>query len=98
MSDKIRHASRLDKRTGCWIWQRSMIDGYGRIWHLGRMCHACRVSYELFVGEIGAGYRVTHKCGCRACVNPDHLELASRRVIRMMAPRKGCGYRRTLST
>lgn len=91
--DKILHASKRDK-SGCWVWQRSTIDGYGAIWHLDRMCYAHRVSYEVFVGEIADGYRVMHKCGCRACVNPDHLTLASRRVIRMMAPRKGYGYRR----
>ena len=93
--DKILHASKRNKETGCWLWQRSVIDGYGAIWHMGRMHYAHRVSYEVFVGEIGEGYRVMHKCGCRACVNPDHLALGTRRVIRMMAPRKGHGYRRS---
>jgi hypothetical protein len=35
---------------------------------------AHRASYEAFIGPIPCGYDVDHRCHCRNCVNPTHLE------------------------
>jgi len=65
----------VDPTTGCWIWQRSTsLNGYGQVWHDGRVQRAHRVFYQLYVGPIPDGYQVDHTCGQRLCVNPDHLQ------------------------
>ena len=65
----------IDPGTGCWIWQRSTsFNGYGQLWHDGRIQRAHRVFYQLYVGPIPDGLQIDHICGHRLCVNPDHLQ------------------------
>lgn len=65
----------IDPSTGCWIWQRSTsFNGYGQLWHDGRVQRAHRVFYQLHAGPIPDGLQIDHTCGNRLCVNPDHLE------------------------
>jgi HNH endonuclease len=65
----------IDPSTGCWIWQRSTsFNGYGQLWHDGRVQRAHRVFYQLHVGPIPDGLQIDHTCGNRRCVNPAHLE------------------------
>ncbi|MEI6536747.1 MAG: HNH endonuclease signature motif containing protein, partial [Verrucomicrobiaceae bacterium] len=58
--------------------------GYGNAsvgWFNGRVVDvAHRVSYQAFKGEIPRGFEIDHKCRCRSCVNPDHLEAVPKRV------------------
>lgn len=63
----------------CWLWT-AVKDrgGYGSFGVEGKMTGAHRVAYELAVGPIPDGLEVDHKCHTRACVNPDHLRLATR--------------------
>ncbi|MCC6192287.1 MAG: HNH endonuclease [Anaerolineales bacterium] len=62
--------------NGCWVWQRAIQSrGYGSVWRQGRSHLAHRLSYQLSVGAIPAGYDVHHTCRNRRCVNPAHLEL-----------------------
>jgi hypothetical protein len=63
-------------QAGCWLWLKSFdSNGYGRIWVSADRCHemAHRVYYQRFVGSIRDGYELHHRCGERACVNPEHL-------------------------
>lgn len=81
---KDRLMAKVDKREdGCWIWTGTKNGThYGQIRVMGitspQLVH--RVSYELFVGKIPAGYDVDHLCytedkiSNRLCCNPDHLE------------------------
>jgi hypothetical protein len=65
----------IDPGSGCWTWQRSTsYNGYGQLWHDGRVQRAHRVFYQLYVGPIPTGLQIDHTCGNRLCVNPDHLE------------------------
>ena len=62
-------------KTGCWIWEGSTANGYGRIGRDG----AHRVAYRALAGEVPEGKELDHICRLRACVNPEHLEPVTRR-------------------
>lgn len=69
----------IDVETGCWNWNKWMLNGYGIISVAGTGQRACRVYYEAANGPIPEGHHVHHKCKNPACVNPDHLEMLSAR-------------------
>ena len=65
----------VDPVTGCWLWQGSKHpQGYGHIWHEGRVQRAHRVFFEAKFGPLPNGYEPDHLCRNTSCVNPDHME------------------------
>jgi hypothetical protein len=66
-------------KTPCWIWQRSLRNGYGQ---LARCQNGERYAHRFYYielrGPIPAGLDLDHLCRIRACVNPDHLEPVTR--------------------
>lgn len=63
----------IDNGRGCWVF-RGESNKYGALRVNNRSRPAHRVSYELYVGPIPAGYQIDHKCRTPGCVNPDHLQ------------------------
>lgn len=64
--------------TPCWLWLGSKNeDGYGSF--RGPQPNAHRMAWVLVNGDIPTGMTIHHKCATPACVNPDHLELATNR-------------------
>ena len=63
--------------NGCWIWTKSLMNGYGAIKIEGKTRRAHIVSWELHNGrKVKDGYILHHKCkhGNKKCVNPMHLQ------------------------
>jgi len=73
-----------DLQTGCWLWLGALTStGYGTVNVIvdGKRSNttAHRLFHVAYTGDIPHGETVHHKCGSRACVNPDHLEAISQR-------------------
>ena len=83
-----RFMEKVEKHAnGCWIWKacRVATTGYGRF----QADYAHRAAYQLFKGEIPAGFCVCHGCDRPECVNPEHLWLGSKRENSNDMARKG---------
>jgi len=75
-----RHIS-SEHTSGCWLWTVATNGGYGRLRHpeLGVSYYAHRYAYEYLVGAIPDHLEIDHLCNVRRCVNPDHMELVTRK-------------------
>lgn len=66
--------------SGCWEWQGCLHNGYGAFRNNGHTIKPHRFSYEYFNDtKIPKGLEPDHLCHNRACVNPDHLEIVTRK-------------------
>ena len=68
-----------DDPDACWVWTASVNeDGYGHLWHEGRLEGAHRVAWQLYHGPIPAAQQVNHTCDHPWCVNAlKHLYLGT---------------------
>lgn len=69
----------LDSKSGCWIWQGSVVNGYGKLGYKGIPKWAHRAYYEYVYGSTPKRHQVHHRCENKLCVNPEHLEALSPR-------------------
>lgn len=85
---------KLNPDTGCWIWMGTKRQGRGRMTYRGIKHLVYRILFAWIKGPIPAGakngiYCLDHVvCHNPICVNPDHLELVTKRenTIRSDAP------------
>lgn len=75
--------------TPCHLFRRSKSNGYGYLKYQGRDMSAHRAAWIEANGPIPAGHKVHHKCGTKACIRLDHLELKGSQMVHMREhPRK----------
>src|SRR5262245_59104560 len=67
----------VDRSGTCWIWKGALCGDYGLFKDQGKTHRAHRWLCIHLRGPISPGLVVRHKCNRPACVNPDHLELAT---------------------
>lgn len=72
-------AARTKWQEDCLIWTGAKSDGgYGLLSINNRNVRAHRYAWERLFGEIPEGKFIDHKCWNRACVNTEHLRIATR--------------------
>ena len=69
-----RFFSYINKTETCWLWIKSLCDGYGYFKIKKKAHRAHRLSWLLAGNTIPEGHLIRHKCRNRHCVNPEHLE------------------------
>lgn len=80
LSPKERFLAKVRRSPGCWDWMANKSsDGYGTFSLKGQMTTAHRAAWILFRGSIPEGLHVDHACHNRQCVNPDHLQVVTRK-------------------
>src|SRR5215471_2205267 len=80
MGMQERFWAKVDKTATCWLWMASKDrGGYGMFSVKRKPQRAHRVAYELLIGPIPDKHEIHHVCRVRACVNPDHLEVVTKR-------------------
>lgn len=74
-----RFWAKVEKGEGCWAWRGSRsANGYGRFYLNGRTVAAHRVAFALAGGTLASGEEIDHTCRHKWCVNPTHLDPATR--------------------
>lgn len=79
-SDELTRFERLltpEPNTGCWLWMGTGARIPIFYKRGSEKTYAYRTSYEHFVGAIGDGMCVCHRCDTPSCVNPAHLFLGT---------------------
>lgn len=69
----------IDPETGCWLWQGSIVGGYGKLSFKGEVSWAHRVYYEIINGPVPERHQIHHLCRNRSCVYVGHMEALSPR-------------------
>ena len=78
----IKKIDRTEKHTECHIWLASKNKtGHGMFSVMGRTMPASRYAFMMFRGEVSNHEVITQTCFNPSCVNPDHLEISSKRKI-----------------
>lgn len=68
------------REDGCWWWTGATIGEYGSVNVVGApQQYAHRVSHAIWIGPVGNGLTVHHRCENKMCINPDHLVAMTRK-------------------
>jgi hypothetical protein len=78
--ERIEQKIMTEPNSGCWLWIGSVgSHGYAQIGVESGTTIVHRILYEKAYGAIPKGLECDHLCRVRCCVNPDHIELVTRR-------------------
>lgn len=73
-----RFWAKVRKTETCWNWVAAKYPtGYGHLTLNYKSHYPHRISFMLSKGAIPPGMQIDHRCHNVACVNPDHLRLAT---------------------
>jgi hypothetical protein len=72
--------TRIDEKSGCWIWTRCLNNkGYGSAhMRIPRISGAHRIAWFIANGQNPGLMYVLHHCDNPSCCNPDHLFIGTR--------------------
>jgi len=69
----------VDKKHGCWVWQRRLKNGYPVQKWSNKQVQVHRLSLEAKHGRPLGSQVAHHKCANSSCVNPNHLQPVTHR-------------------
>ena len=73
-----RFWKKVQRDGNCLIWLGSLsADGYGRVYADDRLWVAHRYAWSLAGRQVPEGMQLDHTCWATACVNVEHLRLAT---------------------
>lgn len=76
-----RFFSYVDKTEDCWIWTGGKMGEYGGFCLRNKQIRAHAAMWEINFGSAPDGYLIAHICPNTLCVNPQHLELVTRKEL-----------------
>lgn len=80
---------RCTEEGDCWLWDGSASNGYPTVKRQRKNVYVRTLMFESMGKHKPDGHNITSRCGCKLCVNPEHLYVATVSAINRKAARAG---------